>query len=70
MVVLITYKKKKIESKLNHKVFHIISLWELSVAMETSSDLNWPEITCILSPTPMMPQIKFDCNSEIFTFES
>ena len=66
MYVIVTckYKKdpiKKQPRKRDDALFPIITLWELFVAMETRV-LIWSAPKCSLFPTPMMLQIKFDCN--------
>ena len=43
-----------------NKSFPILTLWKLSVAMETSSDPIWSKTYCSLSPTPLMLQIKLN----------
>ena len=79
MHVLITCKYKMIGSKTAEKntIYPIITLWELSVAMETRVQSNqiWPETLLRLSPNPIMLKIKFDCDRpaglrEIFMLES
>ena len=43
-------------------VLPFITLWELSVAMETSFDPTLPKIVCSQSYIPMMLQIKISCD--------
>ena len=56
----------KMYSKMPTEIFlgslDCLLLWELSVAMETSSDLIWPKPFYSLSPNPMMLQVKFGCD--------
>ena len=67
MVVLVTCKNKedsikKMEELECAKDFPIISLWELSVAMETRVLIRSRPKPYAAFPRPMMLQMKFDFN--------
>ena len=51
-----------VSEKILFMFFPIVSLWELSVAMETRALIRPGPKPSNLSPTPMMLLIKFDCN--------
>ena len=55
--------EKKAENKWRHRFFSIITLWHLSVAMETRVMIrSHPNTLCSQPPTPMLLQMKFGCD--------
>ena len=59
MIVLITCMNEEDPIKSGHKIFPIITLWELSVAMEKKSS-GLAQNLMQLFPHPMKFQLKFD----------